>query len=307
MTESTSGRDRLRELLDAVLDEENPRLTDMAGHAFTSPFHFTRRMTRDTGESPVALRRRVLLERAAWQIGQGSSVTDAAFGAGYQSVEGFIRAFGRAYGHPPGATTPGSGTWLPAPNGIHFHPPIHLWIEEKPKKDTGMDVLALQIHHDVDDTAHLLRLAASLPDGAYREVHAPGRTVLDWDGPEESIAAVLEHLVRAKEVWLASIEAADLPGQGADDPESLLARHRDAGTRWIAAVNDIGRRGAWGDRLVDALCDPPESFVLGSVVAHVLTFSAHRRQLVRQMLRAGGAEVDHGDPIEWLQNRHHDQ
>ncbi|XKK38120.1 helix-turn-helix domain-containing protein [Nocardiopsis sp. ARC36] len=307
MTESTSGRDRLRELLDAVLDEENPRLTDMAEHAFASPFHFTRRMTRDTGEAPVALRRRVLLERAAWQIGQGSTVTDAAFAAGYQSVEGFIRAFGRAYGHPPGATTPGSATWLPSPNGIHFHPPIHLWIEENPKKDTGMDVLALQIHHDVDDTAHLLRLAASLPEEVYREVRAPGSTVLAWDGPEESIAAVLEHLVRAKEVWLASIEAADQPEQGADDPAALLERHEDAATRWIAAVNDIGRRGAWGDRLVDALCDPPESFVIGSVVAHVLTFSAHRRQLVRQMLRAAGVEVDHGDPIEWLQGRHHDR
>ena len=61
-------------------------------------------------------------------------------------------------------------------------------------------------------------------------------------------------------------------------------------------VRDIDRRGAWDDRIVDALCDPPESFVLGSVVAHVLTFSAHRRQLVRQMLRGGGHEVDERRP-----------
>ena len=54
------------------------------------------------------------------------------------------------------------------------------------------------------------------------------------------------------------------------------------------------------DRIVDALCDPPESFVLGSVLAHVLTFAAHRRQLVRAMLRVLGHEVDQGDPIEWL-------
>ena len=39
-------------------------------------------------------------------------------------------------------------------------------------------------------------------------------------------------------------------------------------------VRDIDRRGAWDDRVVDALCDPPESFVLGSVVAHVLTYVA---------------------------------
>jgi AraC family transcriptional regulator len=39
---------------------------------------------------------------------------------------------------------------------------------------------------------------------------------------------------------------------------------------------------------------------MSSVIAHVLTYSAHRRQLVRQMLRGAGVEVDHGDPINWL-------
>ncbi|WP_285730218.1 helix-turn-helix domain-containing protein [Nocardiopsis sp. ATB16-24] len=306
MSEPTPGRDRLRELLDAVLDEENTHLTDMADQAFTSPFHFTRRLRRDIGEPPVALRRRVLLERAAWQISQGSSVTDAAFAAGYASVEGFTRAFGRAFGRPPSSTTPGSGTWLPAPNGIHFHPPIHLWVEENPKERPGMDMIALQVHHDVDDTAHLLDLAAELPEESYRRTLAPGQKVLTWDGPEESIAAVLEHLVWSKETWLASIDGADLPDRGADDVKSLRERHARVGPRWIAVVDDIGRRGAWGDRLIDALCDPPESFVLGSVVAHVLTFSAHRRQLVRHMLRTEGVEADHGDPISWLQERHHD-
>jgi AraC family transcriptional regulator len=101
MTET--GRDRLRELLDAVLDEEHQNLTEMAGGAYSSPYHFTRRLTRDAGEPPVAMRRRVMLERAAWQIRRGTSVTDAAFEAGYESVEGFGRAFARAFGHNPSA------------------------------------------------------------------------------------------------------------------------------------------------------------------------------------------------------------
>lgn len=303
-TEPLSGRDRLRELLDAVLDEGNTRLSAMAGQVHTSPFHFSRVLSRDTGESPVALRRRVLLERAAWRIGEGTSVTDAAFEAGYESVEGFTRAFARAFGHPPSATKAGSGRWLPAPNGVHFHPPIHLWVEENPRGRPGMDLTALQTHHDVDDTALLIRLAAGLSDEDYRRVRAPGRTVLTWDGPEESIAATLDSLVWTKETWLASIDGADLPARGADDPESLRVRHEEAGARWLATLADIGRRDAWGDRLIDALCDPPESFLLGGVVAHVLTYSAHRRQSVRHMLRAAGVEVGHGDPLEWLQERH---
>ena len=39
---------------------------------------------------------------------------------------------------------------------------------------------------------------------------------------------------------------------------------------------------------------------MSSVVAHVLEYAAHRRQLARHLIRAGGHEVDDGDPITWL-------
>ena len=81
-------RDRLRELLDAVLkDTDGPadgaprRLDDMAEGAFSSPYHFSRLLSRATGEPPVAMRRRVLLERAAWQLAQGTTVLGEATGS----------------------------------------------------------------------------------------------------------------------------------------------------------------------------------------------------------------------------------
>ncbi len=121
------GRDRLRELLDAVLDEEHRNLDDMAGGAYASPYHFSRQLTRSAGEPPVAMRRRVMLERAAWQIRRGTSVTDAAFDAGYESVEGFSRAFARAYGHLPSAP-PETGGRLDLAAGTQRHPlpPAHV-------------------------------------------------------------------------------------------------------------------------------------------------------------------------------------
>lgn len=304
--EPPAGRDRLRELLDAVLDEDNRTLSDMAGDAFASPWHFSRQVSRGAGESPVALRRRVVLERAAWQLHQGQSVTEVAFAAGYESVEGFSRAFTRSYGRTPGQ--PGTAQvpadhWLPAPNGIHFHPPASLWVAGEQGSRGGDEVTALLVHHDLEDTRSLLELAKALPDEEFRRLRAPGFEVLAWDGPEESLAAVLGHLVSATEVWLAAVEGADLPDRGADDPVALLARHDDAAHRWLAFVREVSRRGAWGDRLIDALCDPPESFVLSSVVAHVLTFSAHRRQLARHWFRAAGVPVDAGDPIDWLRRR----
>lgn len=307
--EVPAGRDRLRELLDAVLDEENRTVDDMAGDAFSSPWHFSRQVARGAGESPVALRRRVVLERAAWQLRQGASVTDAAFAAGYESVEGFARAFARAYGRTPGSPEPAAlrrsrdEHWLPAPNGIHFHPPTSLWMADEPVRRGGDEVTALLVHHDVEDTRALLEVAKGLPDVEFRRTRVSGCPVLPWDGPEESVAAVLEHLVWTTEVWLASIEGAEHPPRGNDDPKHLLTRHDAVAPRWLAAVRDIARRGAWGDRLFDALCDPPETFVLGSVLAHVVTFSAHRRQLVRHWLREAGVPVDTGDPIDWLSRR----
>jgi hypothetical protein len=112
--------------------------------------------------------------------------------------------------------------------------------------------------------------------------------------------------VWTKEVWLASIDGADIPHRGGRDVGTLVTRHEAAAPRWIETVQRIADEGRWGDVLIDALCDPPESFVLGSVISHVLTFSAYRRQVVRQMLRNLGVSVDHGDPIMWLRERQAD-
>ena len=297
----TSGRDRLRELLDAVLADEHRSLTDMAGGAYSSPYHFARRLTREAGEPPVAMRRRVILERAAWQLRHGRSVTDAAFEAGYESVEGFSRAFARAYGHPPSERGEDRSTWLPAPNGIHFHPPTSLWVHTGER--TMSQPIDHLIHHDLDDTRTLLDLAKQLPDDAYRAKVRPGQQVLFFDGPDESIAQVLTHQVATKEIWLAAIEGEDFPQAGPDDAAGLLDRHDRVAGRWLAMVRDVERRDAWDDRIIDALCDPPESFVLGSILAHVLTFSAARRQLARMMMRRHGLTVDDGDPITWLRQR----
>lgn len=299
-----SGRDRLRELLDAVLDEEHRTLGEMADGAYASPYHFSRRLSRDTGEAPVAMRRRVMLERAAWRIRQGSSVTDAAWEAGYESLEGFSRAFARAYGHAPSDLPTAGSVWLPAANGIHFHPPTSLWVHST--EQTMSPITDQQLRHDLDDTRALIEHAKGLSPEQWREVRGPGHQVASWEGPEESIAAVLERAVFAKEVWLAAIEGTDFPAVDRDpDPVALLARHDAVAGRWLAVVRDIDRRGGWDDLIVDALCEPPESFVLSSIVTHVLTYSAYRRLLVRGWLHRGGVDLDldDGDPINWLRRQ----
>lgn len=307
MTET--GRDRIRELLDAVLadDEVGDRLDDMAAAAYASPFHFSRQVSRAAGEPPVAMRRRVLLERAAWQLQRGTSVTEAGFEAGYDSVDGFSRAFSRAFGCAPSAMPARGerGHWLPAPNGIHFHSPTVLYVDagEAHEQSAG-EVVALMVRHDLEDTDLLLAAAEPVSEEEYRRERLPGHQVLEWSGAETTLADVLRHLALDKLPWLASIEGADEPDLGAaDDVVTLRALHAEAAARWLAMTRDVERRGAWNDRVIDAICDPPESFLLSQIVAHTLTFSTHRRQLARWMLRQAGIDttVPHldPDPISW--------
>lgn len=305
MDRRSPGRDRVRELLDAVLAEyeDDALLGSLAAGAYSSPFHFSRQVSQAAGEPPAAMRRRVLLERGAWELQRGSTVTDAAFAAGYDSVDGFSRAFSRAYGCPPSAMPRRAdrGHWLPAPNGIHFHSPTVLYVDADHEESAG-DVVALLVRHDLDDTDAVLAAAESVPDDEYRRVRMPGHQVLEWAGEESSLADVLRHLALDKLPWLACIEGADLPeDEGGDDALTLRRRHDEISARWLAMTRDVERRGAWGDRVIDALCDPPESFLLSQIVAHTLTFSAHRRQLARWLLTQAGADITHldPDPIMW--------
>jgi AraC-like DNA-binding protein len=296
-------RDRLRELLDAVVDADNAGVGDMARSSFASEFHFTREVRRLTGEPPAALRRRIMLERAAWRLRGGEPVSAVAADEGWSSAEVFSRAFRRTFGVPPSKATDISFR-LPAPNGLHFHPPQSLWLDSA--GDTKEpDVSQLMVAHDIADTAYLIGEATKLSKQQWLEEISPGQVVLDWDGAEPSVGAVLGAVVWTKEVWMATIRGHDFPGRESTRPESttparLAAHHEELGNRWSAMVSDYAAQGRLGDTIIDALCDPPESFQLYGIIAHVLTYSAHRRQLARTMLARHGVDTRTGDPLDWM-------
>ncbi len=82
--------------------DEDLKLEELADLACFSPFHFHRVFKGMVGEGLAAHLRRLRLERAAWQLRTtGISVTGIAFGAGYETVESFTRAFSRSHGVPP--------------------------------------------------------------------------------------------------------------------------------------------------------------------------------------------------------------
>jgi len=201
----------------------------MARSSYASEFHFSREVRRLTGESPAALRRRIMLERAAWRLHRGESVSAVAADEGWSSPEVFSRAFSRTFGVPPSRAADIEFR-VSAPNGLHFHPPQSLWLDSD--GDTKEpEISQLMVAHDVADTAYLINQAMQLSKDQWTQDISPGQVILDWDGPEPSVGAVLGAIVWTKEVWLATIEGRDFPSRDATQPALTTPQQLATGRR----------------------------------------------------------------------------
>lgn len=163
-----------------------------------------------------------------------------------------------------------------------------------------MDLSDRLVAHDHWQTTRLLENAASLPDELLDRPIRPGRVVHEFEGPEPDVRTMLERIVFTKEVWTAAIGGRDIPPRDQRSVPALQARLAAVEPQFSALVRRIRDRNEWDDVFVDALCTPPASFTLGSVIAHILTVGVVRRQAVIEALRELGVEkVESRDPIEW--------
>jgi len=298
--------DRLRDLIDLVLASLDERGADgaaLARRAHFSRDHLDRMLAAATGETPVALRRRLLLERAAWQLRTGAATpSEAALAGGYGSLAAFSRAFARAYTEPPSAfAASDTPVELEAPNGIHFHPPAGLLIPGAREPVARRDLTDRMVSHHLHRVRELLEAAVTLPAADLERPLRPGFVAVWLEGEEPSAAIMAERLVFTLEIWVAAISGEPVPETSADD---LLRRFDRASRAFARLARAIRDRGAWDDAFVDAPCEPPQSFTYGGVLSHVLSYGAIRRETLAGVLAELGARVpSSGDPIEWEAGR----
>jgi AraC family transcriptional regulator len=283
--------------------DENRTTEDLARQAYQSRTQFHRWFRAVVEETPAAMRRRLLLERASFQLGQTeASVTEIALDANYGSLEAFTRAFRRAFHISPSLyrRMRSTHTQLPASNGIHFGSP-----GSQSKGAKEMDLFDRFAGNDSWHTRKLLKYASTLTSEQLDRPLKAVVEILPWRESTKTLRDVLENIVFTKEVWTAALSGRDMANiNGSPDsertPAAMLARLEKTDAEFHRIFREVGDRGGWDDTFVDALCEPAETFTFGGVFAHIMTFNAHRRLVALDALRHLGVQVEgFGDPMEY--------
>ncbi len=282
--------------------EEDASTAQLARRAYRSRAQFFRVFGAMIEETPAAMRRRLLLERAAWQLGRTHQpITEIAFDAHYGSLEAFTRAFCRGFKISPSLYRRMGATHfhLPAPNAIHFCAPASA------SEGATMDLYDIFAGAESFHVRQLLERARGLTDAQLdKPLDNPAR-VFPWDSPAQTLRDLLRRLVLTKEVWSAALTGASMPDLDAEPreqrtPDALLARLEAADLKFDRILTDVRNRNAWSDTFVDALCEPPETFSFAGMFAHVITFNTYQRLLALDALRRLGVKIDgFGCPTEY--------
>jgi AraC family transcriptional regulator len=301
MSTTTDMFSRFVDVLAETLDDREASGEALASRMHLSRFHFDRLVSAAAGEPPTTLRRRVLLERAAYRlITTDADVLVIALDAGYSSHEAFTRAFTRAYGAAPSRWRKQPTRFqIEAPSKVHFNPPGGLRVPAD-RKVTAMDLLTRMVEHHVWLVGEMVTRAESLDDAvldARVEISVEG---IDCD---PTLRSLLSRLVGQLAMWDAATHDRpyDLDDERGETIAELRAKLEKVGPAFLAQVRAVVDEGRLDETFVDAICDPPEVFTYGGMIAHVLTFAAHRRTLVcGALLDAGITDLGAGDPMRWV-------
>src|SRR5260221_13517227 len=275
---------------------------DLARQAYQSRTQFHRLFRTVVEETPGAMRRRLLLERAAWQLTHtGTSVTDVALEANYGSLEAFTRAFRKAFRISPSRyrRMRDPHFHLPASGKIHFFAP-----GSSTKGGRDMDLFDRFAGNDSWHTRRLLEYAGTLTE---EQLDRPLPTVIEllpWRESNKTLRQLLENIIFTKEVWTAALSGVDMdmnaPPKSQRSPQAMLQRLEKTDAQLHRILGDIRNRSGWADTFVDALCEPSEPFTFGGIFAHIMTFNAHRRLMALDALRQLGVQAEgFGDPMEY--------
>jgi AraC family transcriptional regulator len=180
---------------------------------------------------------------------------------------------------------------------VHFHPPGGLRLPAD-GRSSAMDVLVRMYDH------HIALSRALLAECDHLDAVMLDRVIemsVDGIDHEPTLRSLLDRTVRQLEMWsTAVLGGTDIPAGGTSVRE-LHARLDAAEPLFRAEIVEPVHGGRADEMFVDATCTPPQTFTLGGVLAHVLTFAAVRRtMMIGALERAGVAGLGAGDPMNYV-------
>lgn len=162
-----------------------------------------------------------------------------------------------------------------------------------------MDLLDRLLGHDAWTTRRLLLCCEHLTDEQLDR---------EFDIGHRTARATLQHVVFNMEVWSDLMAGRPVQLERGARPQdrsvpALIARLDRAASALAGIARSVARRGAWDERWVDVLDEPPAEKTYGGGIAHVITHSMHHRaQLLYILRRLGVQDLPEGDVLSWEQH-----
>ena len=156
------------------------------------------------------------------------------------------------------------------------------------------------VEHHVWLTGQMVDRAARLDDATLDQP-----IVISVEGVDDdpTLRSLLSRLVGQMGMWNAAMAGRDYDWsvEQHESVDSMRRRLAVEGPTYLGHVREVSESGRFDDTFIDALCEPAEVFSYGGMIAHVLTFAAHRRTLVAgALIDAGITDLGAGDPRLWV-------
>jgi AraC family transcriptional regulator len=267
------------------------RASDLAEMAAYSEPQFFRLAKRKLGQTPMAARRRLLLERAAYRLARTDQpITEVAFDASFSSLEGFSRAFRKAYGLSASAyrKLQPDEYRIDLSERLHYSPPDASGVSSR--RGETMKVPELMTEHHVWQVGQYLHACSNLDD-AHLDAAMDCSDPFPWCDQQVTLREMLGRASAFSAPWMEAINGVKTsynPGTVAEMKAALPVNR--AG--FFDILKAVEADNSYDLTFVDACCDPPHVFSYGWVIAHVLTHSTIRRADISRHLHRLGLEFE---------------
>ena len=258
--------------------------SELAEEASYSRAQFYRKVRQSFGGSPMALRRRLLLERAAYELTHSTrSIGEIGIDATFDSSAGFCRAFRKAYGIAPTEYRKLKPTdYRIAPTErLHFSPS-----EIRGRGKQTMTTPELMVNEHADRLRSLLDIFATWPAEELDQTTKVSANY-PWESETATIRQTLGWSAAFAAPWMHAINGIE----SEYTPKDLDAMREalDRGQHWFnELIRTVADDNTWELTFVDSVCEPPEVFSYGSIIGHTLNFNAYRTMVLVHELRIRG-------------------